>query len=67
MGAVMKSLLNKSAVKDYAREMSAYRTMANGEPRFKRVSPDFLLLMESKLKEMIKGQIHHRPSAGRTL
>lgn len=59
----MKSVLNKAACREYALEQS--KQLRNG--RFKRVSKDFLDMLESSLRAKIAAEVHRAPSVGITL
>jgi hypothetical protein len=59
----MKSLLNKSACREYALTQSA--NLRNG--RFTRVSEDLIEELESYVRQKIAGMVHRAPSIGKTL
>ncbi len=59
----MKSILNRSACKELALDLS--KTQRNG--RFKQVSKDFLDRAEAQLRAWMAGEVHRHPSVGVTL
>ena len=59
----MTSITSPSKVRAYALEAS--REMRGG--KFTRVSKEFLDRMESKLRAIVRDEVHRHPSVGRTL
>lgn len=57
------SLLNKSKVREFALQLSA----ENRGGKFTRVSSEFVDRVESKLRNLIRQEIHSLPSVGVTL
>lgn len=57
------NLINKKAVKAYALQVS--QDTRGG--KFTRVSADFLVRVETKLRTIIAQEIHSHPSVGVTL
>lgn len=55
-------LINRKAVKQYAYEIGQSRAK-----KFSRVSQDFLVYIEAKLKENIKTYVLALPSKGKTI
>lgn len=61
-------LINKAKVRRIALDQAAStRRLADGTPRFTRVSKDFFINAESQLRTWITSQVHSLPSAGRTI
>lgn len=61
--AIMKTpLINRSAVKKLA--LGIARTRAH---KFSRVSAEFLVEMDARLRGMIVSHIHNLPSKGKTI
>jgi len=58
-----RSLLNRSAVKDYALSLSS----TNRAGKFTRVSKKFLDRMEASFKVHVNDAVHRHPSVGKTL
>lgn len=56
-------LINKAHVKKYALEVSA--TQRGG--KFTRVSNEFLIYIESCVKDKVQSYIQHLPSVGKTI
>lgn len=59
----MRTLLNKSAVREYALAQS--RNLRDG--RFTRVSSEFLDELEGHVRAAIAARVHRAPSVGKTL
>ena len=58
----------RSRVKRTALEVAAgHRKMADGSPRFTRVSAQFLEKIEAACRRAITSETHSQPSVGRTL
>jgi hypothetical protein len=62
MSDVKVRLLNKKHVKEFALEMAKDRAH-----KFTRVSGDFLLKCEGRLKDFIRAQVRALPSKGKTI
>lgn len=60
-------LLVHNRVKYLALHLAATRKLSTGEPRFTRVSPEFIDRIESKLHVLLSLEIAGQPSKGRTL
>jgi hypothetical protein len=58
----MSTLLNRQAVKRYAKSVAAER-----HHKFTRVADGFLAKCEGQLRRFIREQIHRLPSAGKTI
>jgi hypothetical protein len=61
-------LVVRQAVKRYALDYAAAkRRLSTGQPRFTRVSEDFVDRMSAKLRQLIGAEIDRLPSCGRTI
>lgn len=61
-------LINKARVRKHALEVAATgRLLANGTPRFKRVSNDFYAQVDTCVRDCIERTIRSLPSAGQTI
>lgn len=64
----MSSLITKSKVKRLALDLAAdTRRLADGSPRFTRVSRDFLEHIEAQVRVLVTAKVHSLPSLGRTI
>jgi hypothetical protein len=59
----MSSLLNKAKVREFALQLSA----ENRGGKFTRVSSEFIERIESKVRNLVRQEIHSHPSVGCTL
>jgi len=61
-------LINKAKVRRITLDLAAQtRRLADGSPRFTRVSKAYFDNIEAKLRVMITSEVHALPSAGRTI
>lgn len=61
-------LITRSVVRRYALDQAANtRKLADGTPRFTRVSKEFFNSCDAQLRAWIQSQVHSLPSKGRTI
>jgi hypothetical protein len=63
----VKSLVNRSALREFLLQSAQHRKLANGDARFQRVSSACYAGAEAELRQWARAKAHSAPSKGRTI